>query len=61
MADSAFVTDRNDRSAQIRARLASGTNSLRGIAELQVQQTIRDTLRNRKEQLLRAAYLASRT
>src|SRR5439155_6544509 len=30
----------------------------RGIAEPQVQQTIRDTLRNRKEQLLRAAYLA---
>lgn len=31
---------------------------LRGLAEPQVQQTIRDTLRNRKEQLLRAAYLA---
>lgn len=31
---------------------------LRGIADPQVQQTIRDTLRNRKEQLLRAAYLA---
>ena len=31
---------------------------LRGISEPQVQQTIRDTLRNRKEQLLRAAYLA---
>ncbi len=30
----------------------------RGISEPQVQQTIRDTLRNRKEQLLRAAYLA---
>jgi peptidyl-prolyl cis-trans isomerase SurA len=30
----------------------------RGIADPQVQQTIRDTLRNRKEQLLRAAYLA---
>ncbi len=30
----------------------------RGLAEPQVQQTIRDTLRNRKEQLLRAAYLA---
>jgi DNA sulfur modification protein DndD len=37
MADSVFVTDRNDRSAQIRARLASGTNSLRGIAELCAQ------------------------
>jgi len=31
---------------------------LRGIGDPQVQQTIRDTLRNRKEQLLRAAYLA---
>jgi peptidyl-prolyl cis-trans isomerase SurA len=31
---------------------------LRGLADPQVQQTIRDTLRNRKEQLLRAAYLA---
>jgi hypothetical protein len=30
----------------------------RGIADPQVQQSIRDTLRNRKEQLLRAAYLA---
>ena len=32
---------------------------LRGMADPQVQQTIRDTLRNRKEQLLRAAYLAT--
>src|SRR6202140_1310982 len=31
---------------------------LRGLSEPQGQQTIRDTLRNRKEQLLRAAYLA---
>jgi len=30
----------------------------RNISEPQVQQTIRDTLRNRKEQLLRSAYLA---
>jgi len=30
----------------------------RGISDPQVQQSIRDTLRNRKEQLLRAAYLA---
>lgn len=30
----------------------------RGISDPQVQQTIRDTLRSRKEQLLRAAYLA---
>jgi peptidyl-prolyl cis-trans isomerase SurA len=30
----------------------------RAMNEAQVQQTIRDTLRNRKEQLLRAAYLA---
>jgi hypothetical protein len=31
---------------------------LRSLSDPQVQQTIRDTLRNRKEQLLRAAYLA---
>jgi peptidyl-prolyl cis-trans isomerase SurA len=31
---------------------------LRGISDPQVQQSIRDTLRNRKEQLLRSAYLA---
>jgi peptidyl-prolyl cis-trans isomerase SurA len=31
---------------------------LRGINDPQVQQTIRDTLRNRKEQLLKAAYMA---
>ena len=31
---------------------------LRGLADPQVQQTIRDTLRNRKEQLLRSAYLS---
>src|SRR5882762_969038 len=31
----------------------------RGITDPQVQQTIRDTLRNRKEQLLKAAYLAT--
>jgi peptidyl-prolyl cis-trans isomerase SurA len=37
------------------AREAPG---LRGISEPQVQQNIRDTLRNRKEQLLRSAYLA---
>jgi peptidyl-prolyl cis-trans isomerase SurA len=30
----------------------------RGVTDPQVQQTIRDTLRNRKEQLLRSAYLA---
>ncbi|HET9803297.1 MAG TPA: peptidylprolyl isomerase [Candidatus Acidoferrum sp.] len=31
----------------------------RGITDAQVQQTVRDTLRNRKEQLLKAAYLAT--
>ena len=31
----------------------------RGLADPQVQQNIRDTLRNRKEQLLKAAYLAT--
>src|SRR5277367_6490268 len=30
----------------------------RGINDPQVQQTVRDTLRNRKEQLLKSAYLA---
>jgi len=34
------------------------TPGLRGLSDPQVQQTIRDTLRNRKEQLLRSAYLA---
>jgi DNA sulfur modification protein DndD len=37
MSEIIFATDRNDRSAQIRARLAAGTNSLRGIAELCAQ------------------------
>ncbi len=37
MAESAFVTDRNDRSAQIRARLTTATNPLRNIAELCAQ------------------------
>jgi len=37
------------------AREAAGQ---RGVNDPQVQQTIRDTLRNRKEQLLRSAYLA---
>lgn len=34
MAESIFATDRSDRSAQIRSRLSSGTNSLRGVADL---------------------------
>ena len=38
------------------AREAAGQRDLAGP---QVQQTIRDTLRNRKEQLLRTAYLAT--
>jgi DNA sulfur modification protein DndD len=37
MADSVYATDRNDRSAQIRAQLSSGTTSLRAIAELCAQ------------------------
>jgi len=37
MAESVFVTDRNDRSAQIRARLTTAMNPLRGIAELCAQ------------------------
>jgi len=38
--------------------IARESPGLRGITDPQVQQTIRDTLRNRKEQLLRSAYLA---
>ena len=34
MAESIFITDRNDRSAQIRDRLATATNSLPGVVEL---------------------------
>ena len=34
MAESIFITDRNDRSAQIRDRLATATNSLPGVIEL---------------------------
>lgn len=37
MAESVFVTDRNDRSAQIRARLSTATNSLQTVAELCAQ------------------------
>lgn len=37
MAESTFVTDRNDRSAQIRARLTTATNPLQGIAALCAQ------------------------
>jgi peptidyl-prolyl cis-trans isomerase SurA len=39
--------------------IAKESPGQRDIADPQVQQSIRDTLRNRKEQLLRAAYLAS--
>jgi peptidyl-prolyl cis-trans isomerase SurA len=38
--------------------IARESPGLRAVSEPQVQQTIRDTLRNRKEQLLRLAYLA---
>ncbi|MBI4523830.1 MAG: AAA family ATPase, partial [Deltaproteobacteria bacterium] len=37
MAESVFMTDRNDRSAQIRVRLTTATNPLHGIAELCAQ------------------------
>lgn len=58
-------------SQPIQARDANGVNyhilkvisrespGLRTLTDPQVQQTIRDTLHNRKEQLLRAAYLAT--
>ena len=34
MAENIFITDRNDRSAQIRVRLETGPNSLPGVTEL---------------------------
>jgi peptidyl-prolyl cis-trans isomerase SurA len=49
------LKDGNYRILKLIARESAGQ---RGITDPQVQQTIRDTLRNRKEQLLRAAYLA---
>ena len=39
--------------------LARESPGQRDLSDPQVQQSIRDTLRNRKEQLLRAAYLAA--
>lgn len=39
--------------------IAKESPGQRDIADPQVQQSVRDTLRNRKEQLLRAAYLAA--
>ncbi|NOT57118.1 MAG: AAA family ATPase [Deltaproteobacteria bacterium] len=42
MADQVFVTDRNDRSAQIRSRLLTVTNSLQGISELCTQVEVVD-------------------
>jgi peptidyl-prolyl cis-trans isomerase SurA len=50
-----IVLKDNVRILKLVAREAAGQ---RGINDPQVQQTIRDTLRDRKEQLLRAAYLA---
>jgi peptidyl-prolyl cis-trans isomerase SurA len=50
-----IVLKDNIRILKLVAREAAGQ---RGINDPQVQQTIRDTLRDRKEQLLRAAYLA---
>jgi peptidyl-prolyl cis-trans isomerase SurA len=49
------LKDSSIRILKLVAREAAGQ---RGINDPQVQQTIRDTLRDRKEQLLRAAYLA---
>jgi peptidyl-prolyl cis-trans isomerase SurA len=50
-----IVLKDNIRILKLVARESAGQ---RGVNDPQVQQTIRDTLRNRKEQLLRAAYLA---
>ncbi len=47
-----------DSSIRILKLVARETAGQRGINDPQVQQMIRDTLRNRKEQLLRNAYLA---
>jgi len=52
------VHDREGGSFRILKLITRESPGLRGISDPQVQQTIRDTLRNRKEQLLRAAYLA---
>jgi peptidyl-prolyl cis-trans isomerase SurA len=52
------VRDREGLSYRILKLITRESPGLRGLADPQVQQTIRDTLRNRKEQLLRAAYLA---
>jgi len=52
------VRDRDGISYRILKLITRESPGLRGISDPQVQQTIRDTLRNRKEQLLRAAYLA---
>jgi peptidyl-prolyl cis-trans isomerase SurA len=47
-----------DSSIHILKLVAREAAGLRDVTDPQVQQTIRDTLRNRKEQLLRSAYLA---
>jgi peptidyl-prolyl cis-trans isomerase SurA len=52
------VRDREGMSYRILKLITRESPGLRGLSDPQVQQTIRDTLRNRKEQLLRAAYLA---
>ena len=50
--------DPDGKSYHIVKLIARESPGQRGISEPQVQQTIRDTLRSRKEQLLRSAYLA---
>jgi peptidyl-prolyl cis-trans isomerase SurA len=52
------VRDREGLSYRILKLITRESPGLRALSDPQVQQTIRDTLRNRKEQLLRAAYLA---
>jgi peptidyl-prolyl cis-trans isomerase SurA len=52
------VRDREGMSYRILKLITRESPGLRILSDPQVQQTIRDTLRNRKEQLLRAAYLA---
>jgi peptidyl-prolyl cis-trans isomerase SurA len=50
--------DREGTSYRILKLLSREAPGQRSLTDPQVQQTIRDTLRSRKEQLLRAAYLA---
>ncbi|HTT32269.1 MAG TPA: SurA N-terminal domain-containing protein [Methylomirabilota bacterium] len=51
--------DQDGKSYHILKLIARESPGQRSISDQQIQQTIRDTLRSRKEQLLRSAYLAT--